>query len=340
MNNNKHQYNYFLLLLGLSAVIMFLIFRPFLTPLVFAGSLMVFCRPLYRHTQKLFKNKSAASLLTVILVLILILIPLLAIGSLLYQEVRSVYTSFTTYGNGTGAISIFFNKLETLLRNFAPDVSLDVSSYIHTVLQWTVDHLDSLFSGFFQIILDVMIMIIGLFFFLRDGELIRDKIVSLSPLSNSYDEQIIRRLSRTISSVLKGSLFISLVQGLFAGIGFWAVGIPNPIIWGLCAAIASLIPGIGTSLVTVPAIIYLFISVGTWQAVAMALWAALGIGMIDNFLTPYFLNKTTRIHPLLILISVLGGIGVFGPVGFLMGPIMLAFFLSLIEIYPLIFKEQ
>lgn len=340
MNNNKHQYNYFLLLLGLSAVIMFLIFKPFLTPLVFAGSLMVFCRPLYKRIEKVLHNKSVASLLTVILVLVLILVPLLAIGSLLYEEVRTVYTSFTASGNGAGSLSIFFYKTENLLRNFAPDVTLDVSSYIQTVLKWTVEHLDSLFTGFFQIILSVMIMIIGLFFFLRDGEIIRDKMVSLSPLSNSYDEQIIKRLSRTISSVLKGSLFISLVQGFFAGLGFWALGIPNPIIWGLCAAIASLIPGIGTSLVTVPAIIFLFVTSSLWQAVALALWAALGIGMIDNFLTPYFLNKTTRIHPLLILISVLGGIGVFGPVGFLMGPIMLAFFLSLIEIYPLIFKEQ
>lgn len=334
------QHNFFLILLAAALVVMYFVFRPFLASLVLAASIAVVARPLYHRIYRAFgRRANLAAATTTAVAILVIMVPLLMIGSLLMGEAQSVYSSLAPSGLEPGVVSVFFGKAETLLRHFAPEVTLDAAYYIRGILEWIVAHLDAFFSGFLQIMFNVFIMVIALFFLLRDGDALKRRLVELSPLSTLYDEDIFRKLTRTVVAIIKGSLIVSVVQGLFAGIGFWVIGVPNPVIWGMVVTVSSLIPGVGTSLVTVPAIVYLFVAGELWQAVALAVWAAFGIGLIDNFLAPYVANRTTKIHPLLIMLAVLGGIAYFGPVGFILGPVMLAFLLALLDMYPMILKE-
>jgi predicted PurR-regulated permease PerM len=115
--------------------------------------------------------------------------------------------------------------------------------------------------------------------------------------------------------------------------------IPAPAVWGAVAAIAAFIPGIGTSLVIVPGIIYLLLTGNTAYAIGLAIWGAVAVGLIDNVLGPHLVNKGVHIHPFLILVSVLGGLSTFGPIGFILGPLVLALLFALLEVYRTSFTD-
>jgi len=171
-----------------------------------------------------------------------------------------------------------------------------------------------------------------MFFFLKDGERILQRLVTLSPLHDSYDIELLKKTTATIESVVKGTLLIALVQGFLAGLGLFIFGVPNAILWGALAALCAFVPGLGTALVVIPSVIYLFIIGNTPFAIGLSAWGVLLVGMIDNILGPYLYKKGTRLHPLIVLFAVLGGISFFGPEGLFLGPVIASLFVSLIHI--------
>ena len=183
----------------------------------------------------------------------------------------------------------------------------------------------------------VFIFLVALYYLFKDGHKLKKAVVALSPLRDIYDETIFSKLALAINSVIRGSLTVALVQGILTAVGFAIFGVPNATLWGSVAAIAALIPGIGTALVLLPAIFYLFFNGETFFAVGLFLWGMTAVGLIDNFLGPKLVERGIRLHPFLILLSILGGISFFGPLGFLLGPLALSLFFVLLEIY---FDEQ
>ena len=134
---------------------------------------------------------------------------------------------------------------------------------------------------------------------------------------------------------------LALIQGTLVAFGFFIVGIERPILWGSLASVGALMPGIGTTIVTGPAIIFLFVTGEIVSAVLLLVWAALVVGLVDNFLGPYLISRQNKMHPFIILIAVLGGISAFGPIGFIVGPVIVTLFFILLEIYnQYIVKEQ
>ncbi len=339
-DNIRLQHYFFFALLGIALIIMFYIFKPFLSILILAISLAIVFEPIHqRILRRLGNRKSVSAFLTVVLIVVVVLIPLTLIGGLLFNEARNVYVALVNHSSGTGMLDILTAKLQVYVHSFIPDATLNPTEYLQYGLQWILQHLSDFFSQFFQIILSVFIMIIALFYILRDGATLRKYLITWSPLSRTYDEDILQKLKSAINSVVKGSIVIAIVQGTLASIGAAIFGLPNPIIWGTGAMIASFIPGIGTSLVMVPAIIYLFFLRGGYHAGGLLIWQIITVALVDNTLAPQILRYGMKIHPLLILLSVLGGITLFGPIGFILGPIMLAFLFALLDIYPLIIKK-
>lgn len=339
-HNVRLQHNFFLLLLAIVGVIMFYIFAPFLSALVLAFSFAVVFYPLYERILLNVKGrKNIAAFLTVSIIVVAVLIPLILVGGLLFTQAQNVYQSVASITSDGGVAQLITNT-EQFVHRFAPDATINVAEYAQRGLQWVLSHLGSFFTGFFNVLLGLVLMIIALFFLLRDGKSLREQYLKLSPLSNLYDEQILNRLATAINSVIKGSLVIALAQGTLATIGVWIFGLPNPLIWGTITTLASLIPGIGTAMVMIPAVIYLFYNGDTAQAAGLLIWQAAVVGLVDNFMAPYVLNRGIKIHPFLILISVLGGLSFFGPIGFILGPVVLAFFFALLDIYPLILQPS
>lgn len=324
---------YFLVALVIAVfALVLLILKPFFAPLTLAAVFAVVFYPLYvRIRASMPSYPSIASLLTVLIVCILIIALVSIIGVQLFAEVQHLYESIASTGSITALLP---QKVTQLIEIYAPAAiaSFDATAYLKAALTWLIGNLDSIFSGASRTALETVIFLIALYYLLKDGQRFVEKLIAVSPLEDADDAEILARLQNAVSSVLKGSIIVALIQGTLTAIGFTIFGVPSPMLWGTVAAVAALVPGLGTALVTGPAVILLLIQGATAPAIGLAIWGTVAVGMVDNLLGPRLMSHGIRMHPLLMLLSVLGGLALFGPIGFLVGPLALALFFALIEI--------
>jgi predicted PurR-regulated permease PerM len=323
----------------LFATILFtlLIFRPFWIVLVLGISFAIVLYPIHQWFLKWRIPNSLASFLTVTLFTIILCGPLLGIGVLIFKQSDQLYNSVASEGGAEP----FIDKIENTVNRILPDgvnfnMQQKTSEFVSYLSKNTASIFTTTVSAFFSFIL----MLLIIFYALKDGTHWRSTVMVLSPLSDKDDEKIMSRLERAVNGVITGNLLICLIQGLMVGIGLWIFGVPNGALWGVVAAVASLLPTFGTSLVTVPAILYLLSTGHTNAAIGLIAWSALAVGMIDNFLSPVLVGRKTNIPALLILFAVLGGISLLGPVGILVGPLTISLLYTLISIYRNEFKQS
>ncbi|HLC49134.1 MAG TPA: AI-2E family transporter [Candidatus Andersenbacteria bacterium] len=335
---------YFLLVLLCSIfVLTFFIFKPFLFALTLAIVFATIFDPLHDRVLKLTRgHKGLGALLATICVLILAIVPLTFLGIQIFQEATALYTSLAS-GNGAADLSRNANITIHKLTRLSPvpiEFSTDINQYIQEALNFLLQRLGPLFANVAKGSISLFIFLIALYYLFKDGHKLRRALVNISPLQDVHDETIFHKLALAINSVIRGNLAVAIIQGSATAIGFLLFTVPNPVLWGSAAAIAALVPSLGTSLVLLPAIAYLYISGNITLAIGLTVWGILAVGLIDNFLGPMLVGRGTRLHPFLVLLSILGGIGFFGPIGFLLGPLTLSLLFALLEIYFSISKEH
>ena len=316
------------------------IFWPFLKPLALAAVFAVVLQGLYGRISALLGGwPSTAALLTVVMSVVLILLPLSLVGVLVGNEAHDLYVSLEAE-NGRSTIAEMVLRVDETFGGVIPGVgefsrsaSVDIDTYTKEALQWITDHAGEIFSSVSQLLLSFFIFFIALYYLLRDGKRVRQILIELSPLNDREDAGVFDRLELAVNSVIKGNLVIALVQGVLTTAGFMIFGVPNAILWGTVAAVAALIPGIGTGLVFIPAIAFLFFTEVPVAALGLFIWGALGVGLIDNLLGPKLVGRGMKLHPLLVLLSVLGGLMYFGPAGIFLGPLSLSLLFALLSIY-------
>jgi predicted PurR-regulated permease PerM len=179
-----------------------------------------------------------------------------------------------------------------------------------------------------------------LYFVLKDGRKLKALITRISPLKDSHDNRLFQRIAEAARSIVHGVFLVALAQGFLVGLGLWVVGIENYILWGLIAALAAPIPLLGTSIIMVPSVLYLVITAQIIPALALTLWGVIVVGLIDNVLASYLYSKGTSIHPIVLLFSILGGLVIFGPVGFIVGPLVATIAITLTTLYQEIVLEE
>lgn len=280
-------------------------------------------------------HKATASLLTMIFVAVVVFTPLTFLGVQIFQESNEIFTSFSEV-RSRGAAVVFLENQLLAAQEFFPilkNVPINIEQYLRGGASWFVGHIGAIFTGFAKLALSLFVFLMSLYYFLKDGDRFKSTIKIISPLADKDDEIIIQKLKRAVDSVLRGSLIVALAQGLLAAAGFLIFGIPSPVLWGSFATLAALVPGIGTAVVIVPAVAFLFVTGQVGSSIGLLIWGAMVVGLIDNFLRPQLIGRSVQIHPLLILVSVLGGLVFFGPVGFLLGPLTVSFLLALFDTY-------
>lgn len=331
-NHQRVQLAFFIVLLALAAVMTYFVYKPFLNVIILALVLAILLNPIYKWILKLFGGRAKiATSVVIILSIIFILTPLTLLSIQIFNQSRDVYVQIQN-GN-VDYLQQAINTVEKPIQAHYPEFSLDVKGYLKQIVAWLGSNAASIISGTTNALLGLMLVFISLFFFLKDGKKFLDYIIKLSPLEDAYDVKIFHRVAMMISSVVRGVLFIAVVQAILVGVGFWLFGVPNATLWGTVAVIASLLPFIGTAIVVFPGVAYLLIVGNFIGAVELAVWGTLLVGLIDNLLMPVMYGKTVQIHPLIILFAVLGGIYAFGPLGFLIGPLIVSFFIAILEIY-------
>ena len=336
VKSQKPQFYFLLALLVGTLILSFYVLRPFVSVFILAVIFTVVFQPLYRKILKYcFNHEGLAAFLTTIIVAVIILTPLTFLGIRILQEVRQLYVSLLDGGGKDNFINVF-NSLSENIRHYflLPQAfSIDFGQYLKEALKWLLQNLGALFSNFASILGVSFIFLISFYYLLKDGQKLKQAVIKYSPLADSDDEMILNKLELAVSSVVKCNFTIAFLQGFLTTIGFTIFSVPNAILWGTAASIASLIPSVGTSLVFIPAIILMYVGGHLFSAVGLLLWGALAVGMIDNFLGPKLIGRGMKLHPLLVLFSVIGGAVFLGPIGFILGPMILSLLFALLHIY-------
>jgi predicted PurR-regulated permease PerM len=327
------EYVFFFSILGGSGYLVWRLFSPFVGAIALAAVIVTICYPLYERVLKLMpkNNATLASLLSLLLVIGVVVAPLGVLASFILKEALSIYS----LANSSSNISFIdiLTKVEVFIQNFIPGFSLDVANVIQQTASFIANHLVGIFADTASTLLMFFIALIAAYYFFRDGKYFTSYLVQLSPLKDANDELILKRLATAVRSVALGTVSLAILQGVLTAIGLTIFGFDRAILWGCVAALGALIPGIGTTIVFVPAVIYLVVTGSQFSAIALGVWGALAVGLIDNLLGPYMMSRGNKVHPFLLLLSVLGGIILFGPIGFILGPVILSLFLVFLELY-------
>jgi len=339
---NAQMWFYFVLVIGVVTLNVF-IFLPYISVLFLALVFAIIFNPVHERILSWSGGKRALSaLLTVFIVLAVIVGPLSFFGTLLFQEASDLYDSVINSGNGNIIESL--KPFRAFIEAISPGISssqaeIDIAKYVRNALSGLLDHMTVIFSGAAKIVFGLFLMLLALFYFFKDGKKFVATLIDLSPLADSSDRKIAEKVVLAVNSVVRGHIVIGVLQGLMTGIGFAIFGVPSPVIWGFVAAIASLVPTIGTSLVLLPAVVFLFVTGSVGAGIGLIIWGVFAVGLIDNLLGPILIERGIKIHPFLILLSALGGLALFGPVGFLAGPVILSLLFALLDIYPAVARQ-
>jgi predicted PurR-regulated permease PerM len=210
---------------------------------------------------------------------------------------------------------------------------------VNAVGGFLVNSLSSATRGTVTFVLHFFILLYAMFFFLTDGPRMRDAILAHVPLSDDETQQMKDRFMSVTRATVRGTIVIGIVQGVLAGVAFWIAGIPHALFWTVLMVVLSILPLIGSAIVWVPACVILIATGHVLAGVVLAAFCALIVGSVDNVLRPRLVGHDTRMHDLVILFSTLGGIITFGPIGFIVGPILAGLFITSWEIFGLAHAE-
>jgi predicted PurR-regulated permease PerM len=341
----------FILLLAVvvSAAFLYMI-RGFVVTVLMAAIFSGLAHPLYRGLLRGVRGRRApAAVLTLLTLLVLVVLPLVAFMGLVATEAVSISQSVTPWVRDhlqePGEISRLLDRIP-----YAAQIQEQVQAYSAQIIEklgqlagrvssLLVNSLSAATKGTVGFLFQLFIMVYAMFFFLVGGRGALDKAMLYVPLPDRDKELLLDKFVSVARATIKGTFVVGLVQGGLAGLAFAVVGIQGAAFWGTIMVVLSIIPGIGTALVWVPAVIYLFAVGQTASAVGLAVWCALVVGTVDNFLRPKLVGGDTRMPDLLILLSTFGGLSLFGAVGLVLGPIIAALFIAVWRIYGEAFGE-
>jgi predicted PurR-regulated permease PerM len=292
--------------------------------------------PFYRRVLKgVGGRQSLASGLTVLLCLLVLIIPLLLFFGILVGEAVKVAESagewvtwHTQHSDGLKE-RIEANRYLKQLLPYQSEILGKLGEMASKAGSLVADGLAAGAKSTAEFLLLLFIMLYAMFNFLVDGRTILDTVLRFTPLSDDEKVLLLQTFTSVGRATLKGTLVIGIVQGALGGLAFWAAGIGGALFWAVVMAVASVVPSVGTALVWVPAVGYLILNGQAAAAVGVGLWCAIVVGTIDNLLRPLLVGKDTEMPDLLVMLTTLGGLALFGPVGILTGPIVGALYMTL-----------
>lgn len=327
------EFSFFYGALALVGYLIWQIFAPFLTALILAGIIVVVCYPLYELVLKHITRQRAslASFITTLIVFACIVTPIFLISSLLINQVVTFYLSLDSVSNLH--IDSLFAGLQQKIQVYIPGFEINLTEQLKTSVGWFTKNVGAIFAGTISVVFSALIALMGSFYLFKDGKQLVNWLVSVSPLQDSEDKAIFDRVATSIRSVVTGTVLVSMIQGFSSAIGFAIFGINNAVLWGTVGALIGLLPGVGSAGIMIPAVLFLFFTGATNSAIGLAIWGSVSIVVVDNIISPYLMGRGSSLHPFVVLISVLGGISLFGPIGFILGPVFISLFLVLLEIY-------
>jgi predicted PurR-regulated permease PerM len=325
----------------------FLILSPFLKALTWAAILAVLFYPAYDSLLRLFKGKATLAALTIILAIALIIVlPGIQIVGFLAEEVVELVKSVAALVDSEGVeawkqhpwiqwLLGWWSMLGVELAKLKFEIDLrkvviqgaQVSSGV------VLSQLTGVAQNFFLFIANVLLVLLTLFFFLRDGAAFCYRLRRLLPMDPEHQDRLFTNIVNAVTAVVHGCLVVAMIQGFLAGLAYWVLGVPYALVWGVATAFFALLPVGGSTIVTIPVTIYLFLQGDIIRGVLMAIWALGVVGGVDNVLKPIFIGTRLKLPMLFLFFGILGGLSVFGALGLILGPVLFALLAAFLDLY-------
>jgi predicted PurR-regulated permease PerM len=325
----------------------FLILSPFLKALTWAAILAVLFYPAYDWLVRVFKGKATLAALTIIvLIALVIVLPGIQIVGFLAEEVVQLVKTVGALTDSEGVetwkrhpwiqwllgwwsmlgVELAKLKFEIDLRKLVIQ-GAQVSSGV------VLSQLTGAAQNIFLFVANVLLVLLTLFFFLRDGAALCYRLRRLLPMDPEHQERLFTNIVNAVTAVVHGCLVVAMIQGFLAGLAYWVLGVPYAIVWAVATAFFALLPVGGSTIVTIPVTVYLFLQGDIIKGVMMAIWALGVVGGVDNVLKPIFIGTRLKLPMLLLFFGILGGLSVFGALGLILGPVLFALLAAFLDLY-------
>lgn len=332
------------LVVVLISALFLVMISDFLMAIFMASLFAALFHPIYLQVRARFGGREAlASLATVLLALCFVFAPMLLIGSSAVGQALSLQDSVSaliSWVAQPGAVSRVLESLpfyETLLP-FRDVLVEQITKVLGSASTKAVSLLQSVTIGTVNMVLQLVIAVYAMFFLLIDGDKLLKRILLYLPLDDHDERLLLNRFTSVTRATIKGTVVIGILQGGLAGIAFAIVGLPSALFWSIAMMMLSVVPGIGTALIWVPAVLYLLATGDVLAGIGLGLFCAVVVGSLDNVLRPKLVGNDTELHELMIFFSTMGGLVMFGFLGFIVGPIVGALFVTVWHIYGVEFK--
>lgn len=334
----------FLFILALVTGVFLYMVRGFAITVLMAAVFTGLTQPLYRFVLKRLRKPAVASAATLLLLCIVAILPFIAISIVAYQEAANFIASFNPESAQDFVINLFRNLQERYPALFARVNAKDLASMAMNGVRTTVQYLLSQGANasltLANNVVNLFLMLFMMFYFYMDGERILNRLIRWSPLRDEHEQLMLGQFLTVAKATLKGILIIGIIQGAIGALLFFSVGLHAPIFLGTLMVFASVIPAVGGGLVWVPAAIYLVIQGSMLKGIIVLAVGVLVIGSVDNLLRPSLVGKDTKMHDLMVLVSTLGGLGLFGLPGFIIGPVIASLVLTMWTLYEQVFRYE
>ena len=315
-----------------------LILKPFVVVLEWATVLVIVFYPVHRRLAKKIRRPGLSSLLSCLLVIFVVLLPLTFLIATLATELAGTAQNFPQQvmpllDSQSPRTARFLAWLQQHVNFSAEQSQQFVVEQARNTMKALLDRSVGFVGNVLSTIVKAFFVVFTMYYLFRDGDKIVKALPGVMPLRKSQSEAILARTGQVISASVYGVVTIAMIQGILGGLAFWILGVPSPTLWAVILTFVCMIPIAGSFFVWIPVAIYLGLT-GHWtKALLMVLWGALVISTIDNFLRPKLMRQYTKLHELLVFFAVLGGMQVFGLLGIVMGPVVLALTIGLLNTF-------
>jgi predicted PurR-regulated permease PerM len=347
MTELRFRQSFLILLVAAISIAFVAMIRTFLMTILMAAIFSGVAYPVYRRLRaRLGGRQALASITTIVLLLALVMVPLGAVLGLIANEAlrisESVRPRVQQMVKQPGAIEPWLRGIPgySRIEPYRGQILTKIGDLVGSTGSFLVNAISATTVATAVFVFHFVVMLYTMFFFLLGGPGLLRGVFAYLPLTEGDKERMIERFVSVTRATLKGSVLIGMAQGTLGGLAFWAVGIDGALFWGAMMTVLSIIPGIGGALVWVPAAIILGATGEIWRAIGLAAFCGFGIGSVDNLLRPILVGRDTQMHELMIFFSTLGGLLVFGAMGFIVGPILAALFVTTWEMFGSAFRSE
>jgi len=347
--NDFYKY-FFVIIFIFLAFLSFLVLRPFVNTIL-AGLVIayIFYLP-YTWLYKIIKNKTLCALLMSVILIIILIVPIMLVVKLSTDEAQYIYLRTKQQILSGDVLNIDCpdgiqttyckNALKIKKYLTAPDVQYYLKDTLARTTTYVINQMSEFIISLPAIILKIFIIFFIVFYLLKDGPELTQKLKKLIPMTEVHQGHIYKKMKDTAFAVIYGAIIIAIIQGVLGGIGFWIVGIKGAWFWGVIMILCALVPFFGTALIWFPASLLLILegaaegnAILIWKGIGLMLYGGIFVGSIDNVIKPKIIGSKAGMHPVLVLLGVLGGMYLFGFAGFLIGPMVLAASKSFLDLY-------